>query len=74
MDELLTQEEADALPDGTEVIITWSGGNGPHRYVIHVVGRMRFAGDPRNDNPLTFVGTERFHTHVQLADPEEPHG
>jgi len=30
----LTQEEVDALPEGTEVVITWSGGNGPHRYTI----------------------------------------
>ena len=30
----LTQPEIDALPDGTGVIVTWSGGNGPHRYTI----------------------------------------
>lgn len=31
----LTQEEVDALPAGTEVVITWRGGNGPHEYAIH---------------------------------------
>jgi len=69
MVDLLTQEEADVLPDGTEIIATWSGGNGPHRYTVHIVGRMRYAGDPKNDNPLTFVGKERYHTHVSLASP-----
>jgi hypothetical protein len=28
----LSVDEIKALPEGTEVIITWSGGNGPHRY------------------------------------------
>lgn len=32
----LTQEEFDQLPDGADVVITWSGGNGPHQYKIHV--------------------------------------
>jgi hypothetical protein len=31
----LTVEQILALPDGQEVIVTWPGGNGPHRY--HVV-------------------------------------
>lgn len=25
----------DAVPDGSRVIVTWSGGNGPHEYVVH---------------------------------------
>jgi hypothetical protein len=32
--EPLTQEEVNALPVGTRVIIIWAGGNGPHRYTI----------------------------------------
>lgn len=31
---LLEQEEFDALKSGDEVIITWCGGNGPHRYRV----------------------------------------
>ena len=34
MNDLLTQEEVDALPDKTIVEIIWAGGNGPHRYEI----------------------------------------
>lgn len=30
----LTQAEVDALPADSEVIITWTGGNGPHKYTI----------------------------------------
>ena len=35
-DELLSQEEVDQLPDGSKVEIVWSGGNGPHEYLIYV--------------------------------------
>lgn len=31
---LLTQDELEQLPDGTEIVVTWSGGNGPHRYKL----------------------------------------
>lgn len=30
----LAMEELRRLPDGSEVMVTWSGGNGPHRYVL----------------------------------------
>ena len=30
----LTVEQIRALPKGAEVVVTWSGGNGPHRYHI----------------------------------------
>jgi len=34
-------------------------------YEVHVNERgTRFAGDPKYENPLRFVGLERFHTHV----------
>lgn len=32
----LTRQEAEALPDGTKVRVTWSGGNGPFFYKIRV--------------------------------------
>ena len=32
----LTQPELELLPDETEIVVTWSGGNGPHRYVWRV--------------------------------------
>lgn len=32
--EPLTVEEIKALPEGAEVVVTWSGGNGPHRYRV----------------------------------------
>lgn len=31
---LLTQDEFNALDVGTRVVITWSGGNGPHLYQV----------------------------------------
>ena len=48
----------------------WSGGNGPHRYVITVDERgKRYAWTERWENTrfynhLRFVGQERFHTRV----------
>lgn len=30
----LTQAEVDALPEGTRVRVKWSGGNGPHDYIL----------------------------------------
>jgi hypothetical protein len=29
---LLSQQQVNELPDGTRVVITWTGGNGPHIY------------------------------------------
>jgi hypothetical protein len=69
----LTAEEVAALAEGTPVVVTWSGGNGPHRYVITVDPRgARYAWPPNRKphlrwyNPLHFVGQERFHTRVWL--------
>jgi hypothetical protein len=79
MDGLLTQEEVDGLPEGALATITWSGGNGPHRYKVVVDCGERFAvperlynrGDRaiRTYNPIDFVGAERYHTHVSLIVP-----
>lgn len=35
MSEFLTEEQVAELPEGTRVVITWSGGNGPHTYEVH---------------------------------------
>jgi len=74
--EPLSTEDVERLPEGAHVVVIWSGGNGPHEYVVAVDrhGR-RYAA--RNDdpddqlrwyNPLTFVGVERYHTRVWLAE------
>ena len=69
----LSQEEVDTLSAGTEVVITWSGGNGPHIYTIH-----KREGDNSSyvkdhnpnagwwDGEIDFVGPERPHTIVTL--------
>jgi molybdopterin biosynthesis enzyme MoaB len=72
----LTAEEVEALPEGTPVVIIWSGGNGPHRYRITVDDYGRRYADAYGEgigeqfrwyNPLRFVGQERFHTRVWLG-------
>lgn len=30
----LASHEVDALPDGTRIVVTWDGGNGPHEYIL----------------------------------------
>lgn len=71
LDDFLTEEEALALPDGTEVEITWSGGNGPHRYFICRDARgnvsVKTGGSVDYIHSLRFVGKEPYHTHVRLA-------
>ena len=39
----LTADEVASLPEGTHVIVTWSGGNGPHKYVVHHHGGRAYA-------------------------------
>lgn len=70
----LTPEEVAALGDGTEVVILWSGGNGPARYVVEQRDGTTYAqplanphGPYRWYNPIEFVGAERFHTKVWRA-------
>lgn len=80
MTEPLTESEVRALDEGTPIIVTWSGGNGPHRYIFtkdehgEPYAWAKDLSDPngvlRFYNPLTFVGQERFHTRVWL--PETP--
>ena len=73
---LLTQREVDALPTGTDVWITWDGGNGPHHYRVRNEGgeahvdQQISSGDTRID----FVGKESYNCHVWLSDPEPKKG
>lgn len=67
----LTEAEVAKLPEGTPVTIIWSGGNGPHQYIITVdYDGTRCAWVERHGerlryyNPLRFVGQERYHTRV----------
>lgn len=60
----LTKEELNRLPDGTRILVTWSGGNGPHRYVLRFKHGAAFAVTDfgRGEDPvsehlvLNFVG------------------
>lgn len=69
---LLTQEQVDALPEGTTVELIWSGGNGPHTECVEkrngktvVCGRFQ-DGTERYCHYVDFVGNERFNTQVIL--------
>jgi len=48
--EYLTQKQVDELAAGTEILITWSGGNGPHRYIITKRAEQSYS---------TFIDTEK---------------
>jgi hypothetical protein len=75
---LLTEAEVAELVEGTRITITWSGGNGPHDYMVAVDKYgVRYAAindDPDDPfrwyNRIDFVGSERFHTHVSLSESE----
>lgn len=45
----LTQKQVDDLPEGTEVMILWSGGNGPHKHII---------GKYSGKSYTTFIGSD----------------
>lgn len=70
----LTQAEVNHLPQGTRVRITWSGGNGPHEYVIR-----DFDGNPyaaRIDDgvvvgPIYGVGPRQPLTQVEIVAKTE---
>lgn len=70
---LLTQKQVDELPAGVPIWVKWSGGNGPHRYMVYIDSsgrRYAWTGrGPPTYNPLTFVGIERMHTRVWTRDP-----
>lgn len=70
--ELLTQEQVNNLPDGTEIVVIWAGGNGPHRYSVERLGEAAepFAitngGEGGDGLRLTKVGKEKHQTMVWL--------
>lgn len=77
----VTPAQLAALPDGTTVEVTWSGGNGPHRYVLEQRCGVTYAQPPENPhgplrwyNPLTFVGTEAYHTRVRPVENGDTDG
>jgi hypothetical protein len=71
--EPLTAGQVEGLPDGTEVEIIWSGGNGPHRYRIQ---RDRH-GVVRIDNiyrdQIGILGRHPL-TEVRVVPPEDVRG
>lgn len=79
--EPLTAEEVATLDAGTPILVIWSGGNGPHRYRVHVDRWGRRYAAPLDGrpsmltyNPLEFVGRERYHTRVWLTTRNCHHG
>jgi hypothetical protein len=72
---LLTQQEVDELPDRIEVMILWSGGNGPWRYIISHRQGLTYVLNRRPDHSeylssqVDFVGFERWHTQVWVPEP-----
>ncbi len=69
-----TQAEADALPEGAVVWVTWSGGNGPHQYrVTRRLGDVSVDTDPPSyAHFLGHVG-EHPSTQVWTLDPCAEH-
>lgn len=70
MSDPLTEEQVAELAEGTEVEVTWSGGNGPHRYRIVIGHDGKRCTDNLYQDPLDFVGPEQPYTVVRLAAPE----
>ena len=76
--EPLTMEEVEKLEDGAQVIITWSGGNGPWQYTVRTTqwGPAAMSDwEVEHDKVdlhklMTLVGSEKFHTHVWLAEEQ----
>ncbi len=79
---LLTQEQVDALPNGTVVYVKWTGGNGPHMYIIRqhngkayalTEREIREGGGfiPASDRRIDPVGSHRAQTRVFLPVDQE---
>jgi len=74
MSKPLTQSEVDNLPEGTPVTVTWTGGNGPHNYLIV---KNRYGESCTNNiytDRLDFVGPERPYTivYMTIVESETP--
>src|SRR5690242_5015428 len=48
--ERLTMDQQQTLPEGARVTITWSGGNGPHRYTVRIYHGVRHADTGRDSH------------------------
>lgn len=79
----LTEQQIAELPEGTRVVVTWSGGNGPHTYSVHqcrdrtYVWNDRYQTDEQRQrakhyNPLSFIGDGPPFTTVDLAPTGVP--
>ena len=67
----ITAEEVSRLGCGVAVWVRWSGGNGPHRYIISRVGSVVFVTiEGRLGYELSFVGPLQPFTQVWLSDPQ----
>src|SRR4051812_26329306 len=69
----LTPQEVAALPDGTEVMVRWTGGNGPHGYKIRREGNLVCTDNLYRDE-LRFVGPSQPHTEVWLGWTDHARG
>lgn len=67
---LLTQEEVNGLEEGTEVMVLWSGGNGPWRYKIEKWRGLTLAGFDGGSHALGLVGSERWNTKVWKVEDD----
>ena len=65
---LLTQEEVNALPNGTKIMVKWSGGHGPYEYFVVNRHGDAFAVTDKDrtswGHRLEFVGKNRFNDRV----------
>lgn len=68
MQNSLTQEEVNNLPDGTKVLVTWTGGNGPYLYTIKRFPSNPFPLAEECDCFIDFVGQAPPFTIVNLLD------
>lgn len=71
---MITHKQAETLPDGTRVRVTWNGGNGPHEYVIDV---DRFGVRRISEVKLGqrfYVGRIDETTSIEAVDAGGPHG
>jgi hypothetical protein len=73
--EPLTVQQIEALQEGQEVVVTWSGGNGPHPYRVILVNGRPCVDNIYQDRLLRWDGQLRPVHHVTLATTDkEAHG
>ncbi len=69
----LSQSQVDSLPDGTKVMIVWSGGNGPHKYEVcsHRGGKYTKTERGKPAERISFVGKNKPFTLVWVINNQE---